>query len=140
MLNDYQLAQGMRRLVYSGKTHPPTLPEFVKLCRTVGHADDVPDQRSQLPTSRALAGPDDEFDGWAIAANFRLLGYILRKGVAQVYFDPRETGILVAFKNRWADLMRASGSREEVPVADQDAAWIQGMRMTEAEMKRKSAA
>jgi len=134
MLNDYQLAQGMRRLVYSGKPHPPTLPEFMKLCRTVGHADDVPDQRSRLPTSRTLAGPDDQFDGWDIAANFRLLGYVLRKGVDRKYIDPRQTQVLVAFKHRWADLMRNSGSREDVPLADQDAAWIEGMRMLEAEM------
>lgn len=52
-LDDFQLQRGMRRLVYSGKAHVPTLPEFVKLCRTVGIEDEGPSE----PAGPALEDP-----------------------------------------------------------------------------------
>lgn len=136
-LNDYQLQQGMRRMLFSGKAHPPALPEFVKLCRTVGHLDDIPDQRPVANLPRI--GHDDAFDKWDIAANNRLLSYVLTQGTKHRYFDPPQTRILVALKNRWADLMRESVVDDDVPKADQEAAWIECIRMAEDEIAREKA-
>lgn len=136
-MNDYQLQQGMRRMLHSGKPHPPSLPEFVKLCRTVGHLDDVPD-RSSLPKLPALPGGD--FDKWDIASNNRLLSYVLRAGTKHRYFDPEQTRILVALKNRWAELMQNSAVDDEVPAADQQSAWVECMRMAESEIAKGVAA
>lgn len=138
-LNDYQLAQGMRRLKYSGKVHPPSLPEFMKLCRTIGHSDDMSD-RVQPSTFPQIAH-DDEFDGWALKANQRLLSFVLRCATKRRYFDVRMTRILVACKNRWADVMRAAGEGPDVvPLLDQDAAWAATMNMAEQEMVLDAAA
>lgn len=86
--------------------------------------------------------PADGFTGddWDVHANLRLLGYILRKCVHYISFDPRQTRVLVAFKNRWAELMRRSGTCHEVDNADQDAAWIECIRMAEQELSREKAA
>jgi hypothetical protein len=137
-LNDYQLARGMRRLKYSGKPHAPSLPEFLKLCRTIGHADDIADERPR-PTVPLIAH-DENFDKWGVAANFRLLSYVLRQGERRRYFDPPQTRILVALKNRWADLMRESGGDEDPTLADQQAAWDECIRMAEVEISRAKAA
>lgn len=138
-LNDYQLARGMRRLKYSGKPHAPSLPEFLKLCRTIGHADDIPDEqpRQNLPQ---LAHDGLDFDKWDTAGNFRLLSYVLRCGTQHRYFDPPQTRVLVALKNRWADLMRDSAVDDDVPKEDQQATWDQCIRMAEEEITRESAA
>lgn len=136
-LNDYQLARGMRRLKYSGKPHAPSLPEFMKLCRTIGHADDIPDERPR-PVFPQLAH-DSSLDKWDVAANFRLLSYVLRNGKERRYFDPPQTRVLVALKNRWADLMRQAGE-EDPELPDQQAAWDECIRMAEDEIAREKAA
>jgi hypothetical protein len=137
-LNDYQLAQGMRRLKYSGKAHPPALPEFVKLCRTIGHADDIPDQPPPSGTS-ALAYQGPEMDAWEILANRRLMQYITTKipEKPRRYGDPfsplqeKNTLTLVAFKKRWAELMRTCADKDGVPIPEQEAIWGECMRMAE---------
>lgn len=149
----------MRRLVYSGKAHPPTLPEFMKLCRTIGFDDNVPDeiQRPRLPM------PDDGFDGWAVLANRRLLRHITtvipanpqRYGVfptIEAMKDPERAHlvnadagaefvnsmhILAAFKNQWADLMRDAATEEGVPLDEQDAAWDTGIRQAEEQILKE---
>lgn len=72
-LKDHELERGLRRLVYGGAKHVPTLPEFVKLCRTIGQAEGVEDapQRIALP---APTGP--QVDGWETRANLLLLKHI----------------------------------------------------------------
>lgn len=71
-LNDFELERGMRRLVYSGKAHVPTLPEFGKMCRTVGDEIDL-----NMPRPIALPPPPSgKFDGWDISANIRFWKYI----------------------------------------------------------------
>lgn len=137
-LNDYQLARGMRRLKYSGKPHAPSLPEFLKLCRTIGHSDDVPDETPRPAFSQI--GCDQSQDKWDVAANFRLLSYVLGKGKDRRYFDAPQTRVLVALKNRWADLMRSSAVNDEVPLEDQQAAWAECIRMAEEEVAREQAA
>jgi hypothetical protein len=125
-LNDYQLAQGMRRLKHSGKPHPPSLPEFVKLCRTVGHADDVSDVR--VPTDQQLL-PGPSMDRWQLAGNRRLLGHITRR----IPKDPRcyhggeghaaNIHTLVAMKNRWVELMQDAATVDGVPPDEQNQSW-----------------
>ena len=137
-LNDYQLARGMRRLKYSGKSHVPALPEFLKLCRTIGHADDIPDETPR-PALPQLAGPSLDLDTWDIAANQRLLSYVLKAAVKRRYFDAPEMRLLVALKNRWADLMREVGDFNDVPLTDQTDSWNECIRMAEEELAREQA-
>lgn len=132
MLNDYQLGQGMRRLVFSGKPHPPTLPEFMKLCRTVGHDDSIPDQ-PPVPSVPALTA-DDQYDEWAKAANLHLLGVVTRAVRDRRKFDEPQTRILVRYKNLWSDQMRLSATSEGVPVPEQQEVWAECMKRAEAEI------
>jgi len=152
MLNDYQLAQGMRRMLYSGKGHPPTLPEFMKLCRTIGHLDDVPD-RPLLPALPALDGT--VMGPWEMLGNRRLLKYV----TTHVSANPKRYGrpaspegmklskesnadaspefvrnvqTLVAMKNRWVELMLASATDDGVPIREQEDCWDGCMKQAEA--------
>lgn len=103
MLKDFEIDRGMRRLVYSGKGHVPTLPEFVKLCRTIGN-DDFDEGPPKLA---ALPNPDDaKYDQWDIAANRHLFNFVMLQGSKRRYFDATQTRILVGFKNAWARDMR----------------------------------
>ena len=149
-LNDYQLAKGMRRLVLSGKAHPPTLPEFLKLCRTIGQTDD---DAPALPPHPALEGP--QLGPWEMLGNRRLLKYI----TTVVSKDPRRYGrpasaegmkvskgpnadaspefvrnvqILVALNNRWVELMLASVTDDGVPIKEQEDCWDACMKQAEA--------
>lgn len=79
-------------------------------------------------------------DEWDEKANFRLLGYVLRKAYARQKISPEATWILVEHKNRWATLMRASGDFEAIEMRDQDAAWIEVIRTAEQEIARDVAA
>lgn len=132
-LNDYQLQQGIRRVVYSGKAAAPSLPEFVKLCRTVGQADDVPDD-PQATKPQMLEYTGGNFDKWDIAGNRHLFAYVLRKLDKKRCFDERETKILVRFKNLWADQMRLSAGDETVPVEEQVEVWEECIKRAETEM------
>lgn len=139
-LSDYDIDRGIRRLIYSGKTHPPSLPEFMKLCRTVGHADDVPD-RIVHQMHPALEGP--QMGPWELLGNRRLLKYITTKVPANPsrYGDPRNNGAdpkfranvltLVAHKNRWVDVMLASATDDGVPIVEQDDCWNACMSQAE---------
>jgi len=87
-----------------------------------------------------FSAPEWKGDQWDEKANFRLLGYILRKGLAREKIAPEATWILVAHKNRWAALMRASGDFDDVTMRDQDDAWLAGIRSAEAEIVQELAA
>lgn len=139
-LSDYQLTQGMRRLLFSGKSHVPALPEFVRLCRAIGHMDDVPDQRPSLP---ALTHDKPEPDKWVVAGNRRLLRYITTRCAAssRCFGDPsRESNpnfvhnvkTLVAYKNRWTEVMQETATEQGVPVDDQMMFWRECMREAES--------
>lgn len=157
-LNDFQLQRGVRQLAYSGKAHVPSLPEFVKLCRDAEH-DMVP---PTIPAALTLPA-DPSMDGWGLLANRRLLQYLttVMPGNSQRYGRPptlegmkaskepnadaspefvRAVHILVAFKNRWADLMRASATKDGVPIPEQEASWNEGIRMAEAEIAQGNVA
>src|SRR5262245_3625118 len=144
-LKDYELERGMRRLVHSGRDAVPSLPAFTKLCRTI--QDDSIDEG---PRALALPSPDSrQFDRWAIAANNRLLGYVMRQGVERRYYNADETGVLVGYKNAWATDMREAivhpetGEIVDYSPAIQQEQWDECMRRAEErihEMRRSKAA
>lgn len=103
---------------------------------------DIWSARKRLRASAPKRDPVREWkgDGWDEKANFRLLGYILRKAHRRERISPEATWILVEHKNRWAALMRTGGDFDGVPTTDQDAAWIETIRSAEAEIRRGIAA
>lgn len=129
-LNEYQLQQGMRRVVFSGKGGAPSLPEFMKLCRTVGHADDIPDEP---PSTTLRLEHDDSLDNWAVAGNQHLLAHVLRSLAKKRCFNEHETRILVRFKNLWADQMRLSADESGVTPEEQREVWRECLQRAEAE-------
>lgn len=157
-LKEFEIDRGIRRLAYSGKAHVPALPEFVKLCRTIG--DSTIDEGPQnVP---ALPAPANDPDKWAIAANGHLLKYITTKVSAEPlrYGQPasyvgmktmttpnadaspefvRAVGILVRFKNLWADQMRLDATDDGVPSEEQQELWVECMKRAEAEIANAAA-
>ena len=103
---------------------------------------DIWSARKRLRAAAPKKDPLREWkgDGWDERANFRLLGYILRKAHQREKISPEATWILVEHKNRWSALMRAGGEFEDVPMADQDAAWLGAIHAAEAQMRRGMAA
>jgi len=158
-LKDHELERGMRRLMYSGAAAPPSLPQFVRLCRTVGDAPDV-DEGPRVP---ALPRPADwQGDQWDVAANRHLVAHLLRElranphkyGQPASYLAMRATTrrenphadaspefmraveTLVAYTRAWAQDMRemAAESGGVVPVDLQRAAWEDCMARAEADI------
>lgn len=75
-LSEFQLARGMRRLLFSGKTSPPSLPDFLKLCRSLGGDGEV----DEGPQPLGLPNPDSwTGDRWDILSNEHFLGHITRR-------------------------------------------------------------
>lgn len=165
-LKDHELERGMRRLMYSGAAAPPSLPQFVRLCRTVGDAPDL-DEGPRVP---ALPKPAEwQGDRWDVAANRHLVAHLLR----ELWANPRAYGhpasvhamrtmsreqfpnadaspefvravrTLVAYTRAWAQDMRemAAESGGVVPVELQRAAWEDCMARAEADiaMQRRAA-
>lgn len=167
MLMDFEIDRGMRRIIFSGKGHVPTLPEFVKFCRTIG-GDDF----DEGPRLAALPNPDGfKGDEWDMAAGRHLLAYITRvmPQNPQRYGRPasylamkgdrkksqnadaspqfiRAVGILVQFKNAWARDMREGNLDPETgevtpPNAQsQKDSWEDCMQRAEAAIAQKVAA
>lgn len=151
-LDHHQIERGMRRLLFSWKGGPPNLPEFMRLCRSVG-SDEFDEGRSTFPQLTH----DDGFkgDAWDMAANRYLLGHIAQRckenplhfgrpasyemlqaplkdleqlGVDKHYLDASaemvdKVGRLVAAKNAWAADMRDIAVKGEVPVEQQKSVW-----------------
>lgn len=139
-MREFELERGLRRLVYGGKGHVPTLPEFVKLCRSVGGEEfDEPKPITALPA------PDSRFDEWDMAGNKHLWNYIFAQMKTRK-FDERETRILVGFKNAWARDMREgnldpeTGELRPPSIAEQKGAWTDCMERAEAAIAQKAAA
>jgi hypothetical protein len=140
-LSDPQVDRGLRRLIYGGKAHVPTLPEFVKLCRAVGGEEfDEP-----TSTVTALPAPDDRFDEWDMAGNRHLWNCIFAQMKTRK-FSETETRILVGFKNAWARDMRegnldaATGEIKPPTIDEQKAAWADCMQRAEQAIAQKVAA
>lgn len=147
-LTDYDLERGMRRLVYSGRAHMPSLPEFLRLCRVVGQSDDI----AEGPRPLQLEAPEDRrFDAWAMTANRHLLAYVLEHTALRTRrYAPdwttdghrvtpgpeaiRRTAVLVRWKNEWAQRMRDGADAHGVDVDDQRDVWANCMRLAESEI------
>jgi hypothetical protein len=156
-----QLERGMRRLVFGWKGGPPTLPDFMRLCRTVGN-DEFDDGQ---PPPLQLTGPDTfAGDVWDIAANRYLLGHIAKRMSAnpKMYGKPasyeamqasvadlNQLGLdkhnldasgefvdnvhkLIGAKKEWAADMRDIAVKGEVPVDTQKQFWREYMQRAEA--------
>jgi hypothetical protein len=152
-----EVERGMRRLVYSGRDAVPSLPAFVKLCRTIGdEIDDGPAEHRP-----ALPAPGDEQDAWQVAGNRHLQAHVTRTvnenpqcygrpATAKAMKElPREThpnadaspefianmGLLVAAKNAWVNAMRVYGG--DAPVDIQQGCWKQHIEAAEAEIAER---
>lgn len=118
--------------------------------------------KSKLQAYAPLKPRDDGFlgDDWDMAANRHLLGYITRcmAGNSMIYgegpsyegmADPQRIKLanvdahpkfitnvhtLVAYKNRWADMMRAAADQDGVPIDEQQDIWTECMRLAEADI------
>lgn len=149
-LKDFEMDRGMRRLVHSGRDGVPSLPAFVKLCRTI--QDDGVDEG---PRPLALPNPDNwQGDKWDIAANLRLMSYLMRQVVekTRIFGAPNSsqmkltTDIFVAHKKRWVALMRdwdvnrETGEIIEPPIEDQNTSWANLIESAEAEVAQRKAA
>lgn len=152
VLTSAQHERGLRRLVFGWKGSPPSLPDFMRLCRAVG-TDDFDEGEPTLPR---LAAPDAwQGDNWGAAANRYLLGHIAKRmkenpkfygegasyklmqapakdiadlGIDKHYLDAKgafvaNVGKLVEAKNSWATDMRDLAVNGEVPPETQKAVW-----------------
>jgi hypothetical protein len=94
-LSDGQLRNGMERLRRENRPHPPTLGEFVTLCRN-----------ADQPVRPLLTGPSREVqaDHWHTVLNLMLLPKVMRaRGVSQ-----EKLADLLAYKREVADTLRAA--------------------------------
>ena len=131
-LNDYELERGMRRVAYSGKANMPSLPEFIRLCRLNGHADDVSD--GPMMSAPQINGPESGIQGWDRMAGIHFLRYLDRhvnSNKSGRYGTSRyngagnpltisdemraRVGMLIEAKNYWALEMREGGDAEHDP-------------------------
>jgi hypothetical protein len=152
-LKQYEIDRGVRRLAYSGKAHVPALPEFVKLCRMIG------DEVDEGPRPIQLLAPPEE-NPWIAEGNQHLRSHLntqlatnsQRYGKPASYEamkDPkraddknldaspefvRNVHTLVAYKNRWTEMMMNADAGQGVPIDEQQEIWDECMRLAEAEI------
>ena len=160
MLTAAQHERGLRRLVFGWKGGPPSLPDFMRLCRAIGtdEFDEGQPDQPRLPPPDAFAG-----DNWDMAANRYLMGHIAKRLSENPRFygkpasyeamranddDLRQLGLdkhnldasgefvdnvakLVAAKNAWAADMRDLAVNGEVPPSTQKAVWYDLMNTAE---------
>jgi hypothetical protein len=151
-LQDPQIERGMRRLLFGWKGGPPSLPDFMRLCRTIG-TDEFDEADSGLPK----LAHDDSFagDAWDMVANRYLMGHIatlMKKnpkcfgrpasvklmqaplkdlqdlGIDPHYLDASGELVenvkrLIAAKNAWAVDMRDIAVNGAVPPENQKTIW-----------------
>lgn len=92
------------------------------------------------PAPVASDQPEWTGDVWDIAANNRMMGLMWRAALARSSLTAAQVRTYVAFKNRWADLMRVSAVNGGVPVAEQNQCWQECLRMAEQEVAGLKAA
>lgn len=141
-LDPRQIARGLRRIVFGWKGGPPNLPDFMRLCRTVGD-DDFDEGPRELPR---LIDEGPTQDEWEVTANRHLFAHIMRRMQA----DPKCFGEpatahgmrvmttpsadaspefvaavhrLVAAKKAWAADMRELATNGPVPIDLQQVIW-----------------
>ena len=141
-LKDFELERGMRRMVYGGKPHIPSLPEFLRMCREVGGDDHAAADHKPAPASRQIEAK--ELPRWATTANRHLLAYILDGWhKRRFYATPEMTQALVDGKNAWAEDMREHEAGPGIPADNGRALWAEYMQAAEtsiAAMRHKAAA
>jgi hypothetical protein len=119
-LDPRQIARGLRRIVYGWKGPPPNLPDFMRLCRSVGN-DDFDEGPVEVPR---LAAPEWQGDAWEIAANQHLLAHLVRRAtIDRAKYTAAQTAVLVTAKKSWAVDMRDIAVNGQVPVETQRAIW-----------------
>lgn len=147
-LRDREIERGVRRLLFGGARTVPSLPDFMRLCRSVSN-DEFEDGRADRP---ALPAPDPgpETDKWEVRANLDLLmPYIRRRlnenprrwGTPGSRLQAQATEILVRHKNRWVEHMRdwgvdEKGEAEIPPASEQNFVWRSLMEQAEAEIAK----
>lgn len=160
MLTAAQHERGLRRLVFGWKGGPPSLPDFMRLCRAIG-TDEFDEGQPEQPR---LPAPDTwHGDNWDMAANRYLMGHIAKRmaenpkyygrpasyklmqasdkdldtlGIDKHCLDAEvdfvaNVGKLVAAKDAWAADMRDLAVNGEVPPSTQKAVWYDLMSIAE---------
>lgn len=133
-LRAHELERAMRRLLHGGKAYVPTLPEFIKLAKTIGGQDPA-DPVTSGPLAE-LPNPDNrEWTAWALEGNRHLMGLVTRR--FREFNTPdhdRMTRILVAAKNRWVELIEQADEGEREDGGKE--LWDNCMRVAWAEIER----
>lgn len=113
-LTDAQLTNGLARLRKESRQHPPSLGEFVSVCRNV-----------DTPPRPHLTGlpppPAEDLDHWACALNRMLFVHIWR---AKGRVSPQRLQELLAYKRHVAQTLREaypSGKGPQAELADMEA-------------------
>jgi hypothetical protein len=105
-LTDSQIQKGLRRLTAAGSASTPTLPGFVKACKTVG--DDEGEGRQA-----ASYLPPPSFDDFHCFGQRALFAFVRKAG----YVSEETLQALVTEKNRLVNDFRAMNAEEEVTAA-----------------------
>lgn len=103
-LSDEQVRRGMRRLTAAGSASTPTLPQFVRACRTVGD-----DEGEARPAATFLPGP--RYDPWHGFGQRALLRFLKCRDKQTSEHDLRR---LIEVKNRIIAAVGADEQPEDV--------------------------
>lgn len=130
-LGDAQLRAGIEALSKSALAFPPTLPQFVSMCRS----------SREFTTGFRAIGYERE-DAWAVAANTHLAAYLFKRnalryspdGDANSRVTRERTLCVVRAKNRWAQTMRETAEGGHVDVETQKGFWTVEMDRAEEEI------
>lgn len=129
-LQDFEIDRAMRRLAYGAKSYVPSLPEFVKLARTIANDDwDEP-----APSGLAMIAQEDGRDAWDLRANLWLLNYITNRARADVYYCCAKTlDFATDLRIPGAKASQESGELTQ-PLVNYKNAWARDMREAAAEL------
>lgn len=121
----HEIERGLRRLTIGGSGSPPTLPQFVRACKTVG------DDELRQPNQAALPEKDlrDNFERFA---DHLFLNYLRRKGGVADSLLP----LLLVVKRELTDSFREIHSEDPVtPEQMRDSFNLRLDRTCEAELR-----
>lgn len=137
-LKDFELERGMRRMVYGGKPHIPSLPEFLRMCREVGGEYDG--DAKPVPPARQLE--HQALPRWEVQANLHLLAHLMRKVLKRspVASDPAAVEQFVQAKRYWAQDMREHEDAGNLPADGGKALWCEYIEAAENAVESRRAA
>jgi hypothetical protein len=157
-LKKLEIDRGVRRLAYSGAKGVPTLPDFTRLCRTIGN-----DEFDEGERPKSLPNPDTwQGDDWDVVANRHLLAYVTDRVKADPQCFGRPATVqamrvdksrnadassdfvgcvdrLVRAKNLWAADMRDLAAGSGVPLETQKSVWAAYIADAEREIEQRMA-